>query len=77
MMKVFYFYKVTALDIDERNTEKYFGIVAADSYADAASIIEENFRDDLVSIDYLEATDRNLFFTAYEELYDNMYKELN
>lgn len=76
-MKVFYFYKVTALDIDERNTEKYFGIVAADSYADAASIIEENFRDDLVSIDYLEATDRNLFFTAYEELYDNMYKELN
>ena len=77
MMKVFCFYKVTALDIDERNTEKYFGIVAADSYADAASIIEENFRDDLVSIDYLEATDRNLFFTAYEELYDNMYKELN
>ena len=76
-MKTFYFYKVTALDIDERNTEKYFGIVAADSYADAASIIEENFRDDLVSIDYLEATDRNLFFTAYEELYDNMYKELN
>ena len=77
MMKVFYFYKVTALDLDERNTEKYFGIVAADSYADAASIIEENFRDDLVSIDYLEATDQNLFFTAYEELYNNMYKELN
>ena len=77
MMKVFYFYKVTALDIDERNTEKYFGIVAADSYADAADIIEENFRDDLVSIDYLEATDQNLFFTAYEELYNNMYKELN
>ena len=76
-MKVFYFYKVTALDIDERNTEKYFGIVAADSYADAAGIIEENFRDDLVSIDYLEATDRNLFYNAYEELYDNMYKELN
>lgn len=72
-MKVFYFYKVTALDIDE----KYFGIVIANSYALAASIIEENFRDDLVSIDYLEATDRNLFFTAYEELYDNMYKELN
>ena len=77
MMKVFYFYKVTALDIDERNTEKYFGIVAADSYADAAGIIEENFQDDLVSIDYLEATDQNLFFTANEELYDNMYKELN
>ena len=77
MMKVFYFYKVTALDIDERNTEKYFGIVAADSYADAAGIIEENFRDDLVSIDYLEATDRNLFFTTNEKLYDNMYQELN
>ena len=76
-MKVFYFYKVTAFDIDERDTQKYFGIVIANSYADAASIIEENFRDDLVSIDYLEATDRNLFFTAYEELYDNMYKELN
>ena len=76
-MKVFYFYKVTALDIDERDTQKYFGIIIANSYADAASIIEENFRDDLVSIDYLEATDRNLFFTAYEELYDNMYKELN
>ena len=57
--------------------KKYFGIVIANSYALAASIIEENFRDDLVSIDYLEATDRNLFFTAYEELYDNMYKELN
>ena len=77
MMKVFYFYKVTALDIDESNTEKYFGIVAADSYADAAGIIEENFRDDLVSIDYLEATDQNLFFTGDKELYDNMYKELN
>ena len=76
-MKVFYFYKVTALDIDERDTQKYFGIVIANSYSLAASIIEENFRDDLVSIDYLEATDRNLFFTAYEELYDNMYKELN
>lgn len=76
-MKVFYFYKVTALDIDERNTEKCFGIVAADSYADAAGIIEENFRDDLVSIDYLEATDQNLFFTGDKELYDNMYKELN
>ena len=76
-MKVFYFYKVTALYIDESNTEKYFGIVAADSYADAASIIEENFRDDLVSIDYLEATDQNLFFTGDKELYDNMYKELN
>ena len=77
MMKVFYFYKVTALDLDERNTEKYFGIVAADSYADAAGIIEENFRDDLVSIDYLEATDQNLFFIGDKELYDNMYKELN
>ena len=77
MMKVFYFYKVTALDLDERNTEKYFGIVAADSYADAAGIIEENFRDDLVSIDYLEATDQNLFFTTNKELYDNMYQELN
>ena len=76
-MKVFYFYKVTALDIDESNTEKYFGIVAADSYADAASIIEENFRDDLVSIDYLEATDQNLFFTGDKELYDYMYQELN
>ena len=77
MMKVFYFYKVTALDIDEMNTEKYSGIVAADSYADAAGIIEESFKEDLVSIDYLEATDRNLFFTTNEELYDNMYKELN
>ena len=76
-MKTFYFYKVTALDIDEMNTEKYSGILIANSYALAASIIEENFQDDLVSIDYLEATDRNLFFTAYEELYDNMYKELN
>ena len=76
-MKAFYFYKVTALAIDERDTQKYFGIVIANSYALAASIIEENFRDDLVSIDYLEATDRNLFFTTYEELYDNMYKELN
>ena len=77
MMKVFYFYKVTALDIDEEDTEKYFGIIAADSYADAAGIIEESFKEDLVSIDYLEATDQNLFFTAYEELYNNMYKELN
>lgn len=77
MMKVFYFYKVTALDLDERNTKKYFGIVIADSYADAASIIEENFRDDLVSIDYLEATDQNLFFTGDKELYNYMYQELN
>ena len=77
MMKVFYFYKVTALDIDEEDTEQYLGIVAADSYADAAGIIEESFKEDLVSIDYLEATDQNLFFTAYEELYNNMYKELN
>ena len=76
-MKVFYFYKVTALDIDARNTENYFGIVAADSYADAAGIIEENYGEDLVSIDYLEATDQNLFFTGDKELYDNMYKELN
>ena len=76
-MKTFYFYKVTALDIDEMNTEKYSGILIANSYALAASIIEENFQDDLVSIDYLEATDRNLFFTTNEELYDNMYKELN
>ena len=77
MMKVFYFYKVTALDIDEDDIEKYFGIVAADSYADAAGIIEESFKEDLVSIDYLEATDRNLFFTTNKELYNNMYKELN
>ena len=77
MMKVFYFYKVTALDIDEEDTEKYFGIVAADSYTDAAGIIEESFKEDLVSIDYLEATDRNLFFTINKELYDNMYQELN
>lgn len=76
-MKVFYFYKVTALDIDERNTEKCFGIVAADSYADAAGIIEESFKEDLVSIDYLEATDQNLFFTTNKELYNNMYQELN
>ena len=76
-MKVFYFYKVTALDIDERDTQKYFGIIIANSYADAASIIEENFRDDLVSIDYLEATDQNLFFTGDKELYNHMYKELN
>lgn len=77
MMKVFYFYKVTALDLNEDNIEKYFGIVTADSYANAAGIIEESFKEDLVSIDYLEATDRNLFFTTNKELYDNMYQELN
>lgn len=54
-----------------------FGIVAADSYADAAGIIEENYGEDLVSIDYLEATDQNLFFTGDKELYNYMYQELN
>lgn len=75
--KVFYFYKVIALDIDERNNVEYFGVLIADSYADAARVIEENYQDVLVAIEYLEASDQDLVFTLNEDLYNRMYQELN
>jgi hypothetical protein len=76
-----YYFKYTTLDpFNERKTVQYGGIIAADSWGEAADIIEaqETAKDgvcDLVCIDQLECGEK-IIFTDNLELYNKVYEEM-
>lgn len=83
-MAKIYFFKYTTVDaFDECKTVQYAGVIAADSYTDAAHQLERQEtvpttgECDIVSIDYLEETAEATLWTDDLELYAKMYKEMN
>lgn len=76
-----YYFKYTTMDpFDERNTVQYGGIIAANSWGEAADIIEaqetaKNGVCDLICIDYLER-DEKIIFTDNLELFNQIYEEM-
>jgi hypothetical protein len=76
-----YYFKYTTLDpFNERKTVQYGGIIAADSWGEAADIIEaqETAKDgvcDLICIDQLECSEK-IIFTDNLELYNKVYEEM-
>ena len=81
-MAKLYFFKYTTIDaFDECKTTQYAGVIAADNYTDAMHQLERqetcaNGECDIISIDYLEATDDAVLWTDDLELYAKIYKEM-
>lgn len=76
-----YYFKYTTIDgFDETKTVQFAGVIAANSWGEAADILEaqetaKNGRCDLICIDQLERGE-NIAFTDDLELYAKLYKEM-
>lgn len=80
MANLYYFKYKTVDAFDELKTIQYAGIIAANSWGEAADIIEaqetaKNGVCDLICIDQLERGEK-IIFTDNLELYNKIYEEM-
>ena len=80
MANLYYFKYKTIDGLDELKTIELAGVIAANSWGEAASIIEaqetaKNGRCDLICIDQLECGEK-IIFTDNLEFYKKIYEEM-